>query len=145
MAISATISAQFLALAEKQETTVPLMIGHRIMGRTLLGTGDITESRMHCDRTLTLYNLNEHRSLAMRFGQDTRVADLSVRAVTLWLLGYPDAAIADAEYAVKDARELGQATTLMFALGHAPLTYMLCRDYTAANKRLDESIVLADE
>ena len=30
------LAAQFLALAEKQEATVPLMIGHRLMGASLL-------------------------------------------------------------------------------------------------------------
>src|SRR5882762_6539924 len=33
------LSAQFLALAEKQRVTVPIMIGHRLMGRSLLDTG----------------------------------------------------------------------------------------------------------
>ena len=35
------LAAQFLALAEKQGATVPLMIGHRLMGMSLLCTGDI--------------------------------------------------------------------------------------------------------
>ena len=33
------LGAQFLALAEKQGATVPLMIGHRIMGTSLMLTG----------------------------------------------------------------------------------------------------------
>ena len=37
------LAAQFLALAEKQGATVPLMIGHRLMGMSLLNTGDIAE------------------------------------------------------------------------------------------------------
>ena len=37
------LAAQFLALAEKQGATVPLMIGHRLMGISLLYTGDIAE------------------------------------------------------------------------------------------------------
>ena len=36
----------------------------------------------------------------------------------LWMLGYPEAALADAEQALKDAREIGQAATLMYALVH---------------------------
>ena len=35
------LAAQFLALAEKQKATVPLMVGHRLMGTSLLLTGDI--------------------------------------------------------------------------------------------------------
>ena len=34
------LTAQFLALAEKQGATVPLMIGYRLMGTSLMGTGD---------------------------------------------------------------------------------------------------------
>ena len=41
------LAAQFLALAEKQRATVPLMIGHRLMGISLLHTGDIAEGRAH--------------------------------------------------------------------------------------------------
>ena len=32
------------------------------------------------------------------------------------MLGYPEAALADAEQALRDAREIGQAATLMYAL-----------------------------
>jgi len=39
------VAAQFLALAEKQRATVPLMIGHRLMGTSLVETGDIAEGR----------------------------------------------------------------------------------------------------
>ena len=35
------LAAQFLALAEKQGATAPLMVGHRLMGMSLLHTGDI--------------------------------------------------------------------------------------------------------
>ena len=37
------LAIQFLALAENQRTTVPLMIAHRLMGTCLLHTGDISE------------------------------------------------------------------------------------------------------
>ena len=110
------LAAQFLALAEKQGATVPLMVGHRLMGTSLLFTGDIAEGRAHFDQAIALYDPAEHRPLATRFGQDTRVSALSYRSWALWLLGYPEAALADADHAVKDAREIGQAATLMYAL-----------------------------
>ena len=113
------LAAQFLALAEKQRATVPLMIGHRLMGISLLYTGDIAGGRAHCDQAMALYDPAEHRPLATRFGQDARVAILSFRSLALWLLGYPEAALADTAQALNDAREIGQAATLMFALFHA--------------------------
>jgi hypothetical protein len=48
--------AHFLALAEKQRATVPLVIGHRLMGTSLAYTGDLTEGRAHYDKAVTLYN-----------------------------------------------------------------------------------------
>ena len=113
------LAAQFLALAEKQGATVPLMIGHRLMGMSLLLTGDIAEGRAHFDQAIALYDPAEHRPLATRFGQDVRVVVLSYRALALWLLGYPEAALRDADDALKDAREIGQAATLDAGAGFA--------------------------
>ena len=48
------LAVQFLALAQKQGATVPLMIGHRLIGLSLLHTGDIAEGRTHLDRAIAL-------------------------------------------------------------------------------------------
>ena len=111
------LAAQFLALAEKQEATVPLMVGHRLMGTSLLFTGDIAQGRTHLDRAIALYDPAEHRPLATRFGHEIRVSILSYRSWALWMLGYPEAARRDAEQALRDAREIGQAATLMYTAG----------------------------
>ena len=140
-----SLAAQFLALAEKQGATVPLMIGHRLMGTSLLCTGDIVEGRAHYDQAIELYDPAEHRPLATRFSQDVRVAILAYRSLALWLLGYPEAAIADDEHALRDAREIGQAGTLMYALVHAAMTNCQCGNYAAANAQSNENVALADE
>ena len=57
------IAAQFLTLAEKQGATLPLMVGHRLLGTSLACTGDITESRAHYDQAIALYDSAEHRPL----------------------------------------------------------------------------------
>ena len=140
-----TLAAQFLALAEQQRATVPLMIGHRLMGTSLLYTGNIMEGRAHYNHALALYHPGEHRPLATRFGQDVRVAILSYRSQALWLLGYPEAALADAKDALDDAREIGQAGTLMYALFNTSVTPVFCRNYAAVNAQLNELFALADE
>jgi class 3 adenylate cyclase/predicted ATPase len=139
------LAAHFLALAEKQGATVPLVIGHRLMATSLAYTGDLTEGRPHYDKAVTLYNPATHRPLAIRFGQDHRVTSLSFRAGPLWILGYPEAALADTEHALEDSREIGQAPTLMFALQHASMTQAHCGYYAAANERADMLIALAEE
>ena len=139
------LAAQFLELAEKQGATVPLMIGHRIMGHSLLFTGDFAEGRAHYDQAIALYDPAAHRPLAMRFGQDIGVTILSYRSQALWMLGYPDVALADADHAVRDAREIGQAATLMFALNNTCFTHMWCGNYPTANAQATEVVALADE
>jgi class 3 adenylate cyclase/predicted ATPase len=139
------LATQFVALAEKQAAPVPLMIGHRLMGTSLLFTGDIAEGRVHLDRAFAFYDPVEHRPLATRFGVDIAVSVLSYRQLALWALGYCDAALADAEYALKHAREIGQAASLMFALYYGSLTCLLCAKYPAAKAFIDELGALADE
>src|SRR5215813_5324625 len=71
------LAVQFLALADKQKAAGPLMMGHRLMGLSLLHTGDVVEGRTHLDRAITFYDPAEHRPLATRFGQDIGAATLS--------------------------------------------------------------------
>ena len=139
------LAAQFLALAEKQGATVPLLIAHRLMGVSLAVHGGIAEGRVHLDQAIALYDPAEHRPLATRFGQDIGVAVLCFRSRALWLLGFPEAALADAERAVKHAREIGQAATLMPALAITSMTHILCGNYATAKAQADELVALADE
>ena len=139
------LAAQFMALATKQGAAVPLMLGHRLMGVSLCFTGDMVESRPHFDRAIALYDPAEHRRLATRFSHDTRVSIFSFRSLALWILGYPEGALADANYALKDAREIGQAATLMLALNIASFSHFLCGNYAAANAQAYEVVALADE
>ena len=79
-------------------------------------TGDLVGGKEHYDRALAIYDPAEHRPLTTRSGRDVGVTLLSFRSACLWQLGYPAASRNDAERAVKNAREIGQATTLMYAL-----------------------------
>ena len=139
------LAAQFLTLAEKQGTVAPLLVAHRLMGTSLLHTGDIAEGRTHYSQALALYDPSEHRPLATRFGSDARVTALSFRSWALWVLGYPEAALADAYLSLKDARELGQAVSLMVALSVSGLTHIFCGNYVEANEQSDEVVPLAGE
>jgi predicted ATPase len=84
-------------------------------------------------------------ALATRFGQDAGVSILCYRGLALFLLGYPDAALADVERSLKDAREIGQAPSLMYALYHASFTHIVCRNYAIADSITDELVSLASE
>jgi class 3 adenylate cyclase/tetratricopeptide (TPR) repeat protein len=140
------LAAQFLALAEQQRATIPIMVGHRLMGSSLTLTGDIAEGRTHYDRAVAFYDPAAHRSPPTRFGQDLGIANLAYRSLPLWLLGYPNAARMDNEHSVKEARESGHATSLILALTYMSLIDVLTRrDYPAAKPTVDELISLSNE
>jgi predicted ATPase len=143
--VSRELATQFLELAQKRKATVPLLVGHRLMGTSLSMAGEFARCRDHYDQALALYDHSQHRPLAMRFGQDVGVTVLSYRSQALWMLGYPQAALADTDHALRDAREIGQAGTLMFALFSASLTQIICRDYAAAEPLIGELVALADK
>jgi predicted ATPase len=139
------LATQFLDLAQQQEITPPLLMAYRMMGMSLFCTGDLVDGRSYLDRAIALYAPAEHRWLATRFGQDVRVVTLTYRSLALWVLGHPDAALKDAMQAVKDAREIGQAVTLMHALGMPTWTHIICGNYAEAAAHEREVVALADE
>jgi predicted ATPase len=108
--------------------------------------GDLVDGKEHYDRALAIYDPADHRPVTTHSGRDVEVALLSSRAGCMWLLGYPAASRSDAERAVKKAREIGQVTTLMYALFHAGgFQHIHWGSYAAANAQIDELIGLADE
>ena len=139
------LAMQFLALAEKQRATGARMIGHRLMGTSLLYTGDIVKGRAHFDQAIAIHDPSQHRPLATRFGQDVGVVILSLRSWALWSLGYPEAALTDAEHALKDAREVCQAATLMYALSFTLWTNIFCGNYATAAAQAQKLAALAEE
>ena len=150
------LAAEFLALAEKQETiplsltapTVPfgaLLVAHRVVGICLLFLGDFLKGLPHFERAIELYDPAEHRPLATLFGTDTRAHSLCYRSWAFWFLGYPNAAILDARHAVHGAREMGLAGTLMNTLALTSLTHVFCGDCTTATAQLDELAGLAEK
>ena len=108
-------------------------------------TGDFAEGKEHYDRALAICDPAEHRSLTTRSGRDLAVTLLSFRSNCVWLLGYPAAALDDAECSVKNARETGHVATLVYALSRAARSYTFCGNYATAHAQLDELMALADE
>ena len=138
------LAARFLTLVEKQGAARARVAWHQMMGITLLCMGDIAEGRAHLDCGIALYDPAEYRPLAKSYVQYGRVGIRCYRSWALWLLGYPDAALADAEQATSDARESGEAYSLTQS-SFATVTQILSGNYGVANALSNELIVLAEK
>ena len=114
------LAEELLSLANRTNETGPLLVGHRAMGTSLLHLGKLAEARSHLDHAIQLYAPAEahsigHQRVVTRYDVEA-IVGLSYRAMNLWMLGYPDAALLDVDRAIKDARKFGQALSLVFAL-----------------------------
>jgi predicted ATPase len=133
------LADQFLVLAIARDSVVPLMMGHRLVGASLVTTGSVAESLGHFDQSVTLYDPAEHRALTSHFGQDILVSALAYRSAASWMYGKPDAALADVRRALNDAREVGQVATLLFALTLTGLIKILSGNYDGALAQSEEA------
>jgi predicted ATPase len=120
------------------------MIGELLMGISLVLVGRLVEGRARLDGAIARYDASLHRSLATRFGHDVRVSALAWRALASWMLGYPEAAVQDAEHALADAREIGHVATTMFALSHTSLALILCGQHVGGGALADDLVTLAE-
>jgi class 3 adenylate cyclase/predicted ATPase len=143
--VARELAARFLVLGEKEGTAAPLIIGHRTMASTLAFTGDLVEAKAHYDEALALYRPAEHRRLMTRFGQDLRVTCMAFRSMAQWQLGFPEAALDDADRALMEARQLEHAATYMFTLNFPILVNTYCGNYQTAAEHLKELVALAYE
>ena len=138
------IASKYLALAEKQGASIPLISGHSLMGRSLVYTSKFAQGRAHLDRAIAMYDAAQHLPVK-RFTTDPRVVCLAVRSITFWMLGYPAAALTDADEALSGAREIGQAYTLMQVLINTASVHLWCGNYQKAQALYDELVVFAED
>jgi hypothetical protein len=136
------LAAQFLALAEKQGRPCRSWSGIAV-GSSSLHTGDFVDNRAHFEQALSLYDPDKHRSLATWHGQDIRVLTLSFRSITLWI--YPEAALTDVDQAVRHAREIDHAPSLIYALAATSVPQLLAGNYASVNAQTDEAVAIAQE
>jgi class 3 adenylate cyclase/tetratricopeptide (TPR) repeat protein len=135
------LAAQYLSLAEKHGGPGQRMIGYGLTGQSLVYTGDIANGRAHLDRAIALCDPSQDRAVSI----DSVVTNLNVRSFSLWFLGYPDGALADADKAISVARKSDKPATLLQALTFAEVVYFLSGDYSKSISLSDEQILLADK
>ena len=66
-----------------------------MVANTAWWQGELVEARDHSKRGLSLYRFEQHRAGDVSYGQDSGVCCGWIGALTLWVLGYPDQAVAD--------------------------------------------------
>jgi class 3 adenylate cyclase/tetratricopeptide (TPR) repeat protein len=140
-----SLAAEFLTRAESQNLAGPVADGYRLVGTSFLMTGDIEGGKERFDRGIGLRNPVGQDPLAASIGADAKVVMLGFRSVALWLLGYPKAALADADQALNRAREITPVGTLMHTLSWTIFVRIVCGHYATASALVEELEALSNE
>jgi class 3 adenylate cyclase/predicted ATPase len=137
------LAEQFIDRAEQSNDDTARINANRVMGFFQLATGDFAGSRASFERSLSLYRIDRHRSLAALYGQDARVASLAVLSQVLWFLGYPDQALASAVAARDHAEYLDDEHSIVYAHHYSAGVSTLRGDYETAHGAADRCIEIA--
>jgi predicted ATPase len=93
-----------------------------------------------------LYDPQQHHAHARLYGgHDPGVCGLSVAALSLWILGYPDQALQSLREALTLAQALAHPPSLAPALDFATMLHQSRREHQAAHERAEALMALATE
>src|SRR5262249_47924763 len=131
---------EFLRLAQRlQGPTV--VVGHICVGTPLYCLGEFEQALGHAQQSASSYTA-EHRFLTWLYGQDAgTMAELYV-SWSLWMLGYPDQALAHGIECLRLGREVSHANTQAFALIGAATTYLYCGDWQRVRELAEEAVAV---
>jgi predicted ATPase len=139
------VSEQMLAVGERDDNAGYRLEGHRALGMTLLWLGNLRRAREHVELGLDLYDPERHHRHAVLYGNDPGVACLAHDAYVLWMLGYPDRALARSQEAEMLARRLRHPFSLSQSLIYRAFVHKLRREVSEALHHAEEALALASE
>jgi predicted ATPase len=118
------LATRFATLPDGAVEAADRFVGERILGATLHFLGDQALARVHIENMLRGYVAPPGQTHVLRYHFDQRVAAQTLYAQILWLLGFPDQAMAVANRALDDAMKLGHDFSLHYVLayGVCPVT-----------------------
>lgn len=114
----ARIGREILHLAEQQQDTGMLVDGHLVVGLCVSTLEGLPVALEHLDKAIALVSAGPSRSRPFRLGNNSGPTCFTTSAFFLWMLGYPDKAVARDEEAITLATRLQHPYTLAYVEFH---------------------------
>jgi predicted ATPase len=102
-------------------------------------------ARQHLEAGIALYTPDQRRAPLFRMGHDPGVGCRGFATLTLWLLGYPEQALAHLHDTLALAHELSHPFSLAYARSMAALVMQVRRDVPAVHEQADAAVTLSTE
>jgi predicted ATPase len=139
------LAEQCFTLAQSVQDAIFLQEAHVMLGWTSFFHGEPVLARAYLEQEIATYDAQQGRVRALRTGLDHGVSSLSLLALTLWQLGYPDQALCKNREALALAKESSHANSLGLALNYSALVHQARRETQCALESAEATIRLARE
>src|SRR5262249_10406221 len=136
------LGKEMLALAQQVRDPSTLCAAHRTLGATLEVLGAAAEALTHYTQGMALYDAQQHRAGAFRYGANAGVMCYSFAARVLWYLGYPDQGLARSQQALTLAQQSAHPHSLGYALGVAAMVHQHRREVRAVQEGYEAALPL---
>ena len=139
--------AILLDLAEARSNRPTLLNAMRGQGMIRLFMGNLTGAHEVIERAFDAFESSseEDRLAARAAGQDAGVADLALMSWTLWLLGYPDTALARINAAIQRADAIDHPHSQAYACYYAAVLHALRGEFLIARRYAQRCLALSEE
>ena len=115
-----------------------LIYGHQAAALGYFNSGRLTEAVEQIDKSLALYDEQRHRHFADLFNHDPKTLAGSEKAISAWMLGYPDRAVQWVKETEAHARRRAHPFDLGFALYFHTYLFNLCGVPAEVRMRAEE-------
>jgi predicted ATPase len=140
------LGEQCLSLAQRLDAPALLLEAHFALGGSWFYLGQLCQAHAHLEQGIRTYDPQQHHTLAFRYGNvDPGVMCLAMGGLTLWMLGYPDQALARVNEALTLARNLEHPFTLARGLYWTTILHQVRREWQVVSERAETMITVATE
>jgi class 3 adenylate cyclase/predicted ATPase len=134
-----------LRLAQRAHDPALSVIAHYALGWTWCCLGALSAARTHLEEGSVRYMPDQRRAPVFRMGHDPGVACRAFAAIPLWVLGYPEQALARVHDALALAHRLSHPPSLLFARCQRAMVSQFCRDVSAVHEQAEATVALSTE
>jgi tetratricopeptide (TPR) repeat protein len=140
-----TMADHFLRAAESANDPLMLVGAHTAMGMSMMYTGNLPAARTHCEHAVTLYSREMRPAYHSMYRMDPGVFVHCELARTLWIMGYPDSAIATRDAAMQLANESPDPRSKALAHVFTSILHMHRREVELTLQYATRAIEICDE
>jgi tetratricopeptide (TPR) repeat protein len=135
---------RILQLAEQLDDLDMKMEGNMVLGYNLAFLKDPQIGLDHLEKAVASYDLQRQRVGRLGFGPYPGMVSLTVSALFLWMLGYPDRAYKRAADSILLARKVNHPYSIAYALFHNGVLNMWLKNQEIARESAQALLELAE-